>query len=225
MNFSHAPLDRQGNDLSMLNWTHLLRFQNPPSAPSPHPTPVRSLFRACSLSLSRLPKIKAICCLASLQSGPLRHVLWPLSFLPLTVSLLGQPPPQPHLLHTKAHSVLSLRPVSPWRLAPSSLGGLFCISPAPWLPGCLEPCPVTLSPCSGFPSETEVRHTLLPAVSLLTPAWLYHVCSPGKSLAANTLSLPTICTSISLSSPSGFPGSVPMSPQLMLQACWVLGSR
>lgn len=144
--------------------------------------------------------------------GPFHSFLYCLS--PGTTSPLF------HLLHTKSpFCPLSLRPVSPWRLAPSSSGSLLCISPAPWLPGCLESCPVT--PAPALASLLWLKSDVLCFLAVSLPAQarqLYGLCYPGKSLAAHTLSLPAICTNISLSSPSGFPESGPMSLQHLLQA-------
>lgn len=125
--------------------TELRMSPRAPTPPHPHLQPGSySEHRA----LSRPPKTEAICCLASLQSGHRRHVSRPLSFLPLPSLSWDNLPPTPSTAHKSPFCPLSLRPVSPWRLAPSGLGGLLCITPAPWLPGCLESCPVTPTPAT-----------------------------------------------------------------------------
>lgn len=154
--------------------------------------------------------------------GPFHSFLYHLS--PGTTS------PLLHLLHTKSPFCrLSLRPVSPWRLAPSSLGSLLCMGPGPWLPGCLESCPVTPAPALASLLWLKSDVLCFLAVSCQHEhGRLYGLCYPGKSLAAHTLPLPAIRTNIPLSSPSGFPESGPTSLQHLLQAqprvtaCWVL---
>lgn len=148
----HAPLDRRGKDFPTCTGYTFSGSSTPflPCLPQSGP------YSEYAVSLSGPPKIKAICCLASLQSRHLRHVLWPLSFLPLPSLSWDNLPPAPSTSHKKPilsslfETSVTLE-TGAFQLGQSSLHGPRPL--APRLPGVLPSDP---SPRAGFPSVAKV---------------------------------------------------------------------